>query len=95
MCVTPSWPAPLPPLPPPRGAVVWWLDVLTRPGRFTRLTAVRVRSALQWFAKARRQAQLALSRAKSAKYDPFEDPKYAPAGDDEDDDDDDDDEDEE
>ena len=43
---------------------------------------------LQWFAKARRQATLALSRAKSAKYDPLEDPKYsfsAPEEDDEDD----------
>merc|ERR1712228_1053076 len=30
-----------------------------------------------WFAKARRSAQLALSRAKSAKYKPLEDPKYA------------------
>ena len=31
----------------------------------------------QWFAKARRQATLALSRAKSMKYDPLEDPKYS------------------
>ena len=31
----------------------------------------------QWFAKAKRQAQLALSRAKSAGYKPLEDPKYA------------------
>ena len=40
-----------------------------------------------WFAKTRRQAQLALSRAKSVKYDPLEDPKYAftDADDDEDD----------
>tara|TARA_B110001452_G_scaffold76384_1_gene62053 strand:+ start:359 stop:556 length:198 start_codon:yes stop_codon:yes gene_type:complete len=52
--------------------------------------------AAQWFAKARRQAQLALNRAKSVKYDPFEDPKYATdSGDDEDDDDEDDDEDKE
>ena len=41
-----------------------------------------------WFAKARRQAQLALSRAKSVNYDPLEDPKYAfdSAEDDDDDD---------
>ena len=30
----------------------------------------------QWFAKAKRQAVLALSRGKSAKYDPLADPKY-------------------
>ena len=30
-----------------------------------------------WFALAKRQAELALSRAKSAKYNPLEDPKYA------------------
>merc|ERR1740115_300555 len=46
-----------------------------------------------WFAKARRQAQLALNRAKSVKYDPFEDPKYALDGGDDEDDDDEDDED--
>ena len=46
----------------------------------------------QWFAKARRQAQLAMNRAKSVKYDPFEDPKYALDTDDDDDDDDDEDE---
>mmetsp|Transcript_54790 Transcript_54790/g.90805 ORF Transcript_54790/g.90805 Transcript_54790/m.90805 type:complete len:121 (-) Transcript_54790:256-618(-) len=40
-----------------------------------------------WFAKARRSAQLALSRAKSAKYKPLEDPKYAFGAVDEDDDD--------
>jgi len=34
-------------------------------------------AATQWFAKARRQATLALSRGKSAKYDPLEDPKYS------------------
>ena len=40
-----------------------------------------------WFAKARRQAQLALSRAKSVGYDPSEDPKYSfDYGDDDDDD---------
>lgn len=44
-----------------------------------------------WFAKARRQAQLAWNRGKSAKYDPLEDPKYTLNRDDEDDDDDDDD----
>merc|ERR1712087_231769 len=44
-----------------------------------------------WFAKARRSAQVAMSRAKSAKYNPLEDPKYAfDAVDDEDDEDDDD-----
>ena len=32
---------------------------------------------LQWFAKTRRQAQLALSRAKSVNYNPLEDPKYS------------------
>ena len=47
-----------------------------------------------WFAKARRQATLALSRAKSVNYNPLEDPKYA-FGSDEDEDDDDDDDDEE
>ena len=49
---------------------------------------------LQWFAKARRQAELALNRGKSAKYDPLEDPKYAlsPLDDDDDDDDDEDEE---
>lgn len=31
----------------------------------------------QWFAKAKRQAQLAWSRGKSAKYDPLADPKYS------------------
>jgi len=46
-----------------------------------------------WFAKARRQATLAMSRAKSVKYDPLEDPKYAfDLEDDEDDEDDDDEE---
>jgi len=48
-----------------------------------------------WFAKARRQAQLAMSRAKSAKYDPFEDPKYSSNSADDDDDDDDEEEDDE
>merc|ERR1719183_3324543 len=38
-----------------------------------------------WFAKARRQADLAWNRAKSVKYDPLEDPKYS-LGDDEDED---------
>merc|ERR1711924_291531 len=42
-----------------------------------------------WFAKGRRQAELAVSRAKSAKYDPFEDPKYSSGADDDDDDEDD------
>ena len=46
-----------------------------------------------WFAKARRQATLAHSRAKSVNYNPLEDPKYAfDAPDDDDDDEDDDDE---
>lgn len=50
-------------------------------------------SRSQWFAKARRQATLAMSRAKSVKYDPLEDPKYAfDLEDDEDDEDDDDEE---
>ncbi len=45
-----------------------------------------------WFAKARRQAQLAVSRAKSVNYNPLADPKYSfDAPDDDDDDDDDDD----
>ena len=46
-------------------------------------------AAAQWFAKARRQGQLALNRAKSLKYDPLEDPKYSfdePDDDDEDED---------
>ena len=47
-----------------------------------------------WFAKARRQATLALSRAKSVNYNPLEDPKYAFDAPEEDDDDDDDEEDE-
>jgi len=48
-----------------------------------------------WFAKARRSATLALSRAKSAKYNPLEDPKYAfSSPDDEEEDDEDDDEEE-
>eukprot|EP00320_Phaeocystis_rex_P001723 CAMPEP_0119069594 /NCGR_PEP_ID=MMETSP1178-20130426/24327_1 /TAXON_ID=33656 /ORGANISM="unid sp, Strain CCMP2000" /LENGTH=119 /DNA_ID=CAMNT_0007051371 /DNA_START=29 /DNA_END=388 /DNA_ORIENTATION=- len=42
-----------------------------------------------WFAKARRQAQLAYNRAASIKYDPFEDPKFSTTDDDDDDDDDD------
>jgi hypothetical protein len=51
---------------------------------------------LQWFAKARRQATLALNRAKSVGYDPLEDPKYSfDEPDDEEDEDDDDEEDEE
>ena len=45
-----------------------------------------------WFAKTRRQAQLAYNRAASVKYDPFEDPKYSLSDADDDDDDDDDDE---
>jgi len=49
-----------------------------------------------WFAKARRQATLALNRAKSVNYDPLEDPKYAlDAIDDDDDDDDEEDDDDE
>jgi len=49
-----------------------------------------------WFAKARRQATLAVSRAKSVNYDPLEDPKYAfDLEDDEDDDDEDDEDDDE
>uniref|UniRef100_A0A7S0PW60 50S ribosomal protein L32, chloroplastic n=1 Tax=Coccolithus braarudii TaxID=221442 RepID=A0A7S0PW60_9EUKA len=43
-----------------------------------------------WFAKAKRQAQLAMSRAKSAGYKPLEDPKFVTMDDDDDDDDDDD-----
>jgi len=31
----------------------------------------------QWFATAKRQALLAISRGKSAKYDPLTDPKYS------------------
>jgi hypothetical protein len=50
---------------------------------------------MQWFAKARRQATLALNRAKSVNYDPLEDPKYSFDAPEEDDDDDDDDEEEE
>ena len=46
-------------------------------------------AAPQWFAKARRQAQLAYNRAASVKYDPFEDPKYSTTVGDADDDDDD------
>ena len=49
----------------------------------------------QWFAKARRQAQLALSRGKSLKYDPLEDPKYSFDAPDEDDDDEEEDDDDE
>jgi len=48
-----------------------------------------------WFAKARRQGQLALSRARSLKYDPLEDPKYSfdePEGDEGEEDEEDDDE---
>ena len=59
-----------------------------------RKSKMKTRSAKAgWFAKARRQAQLALSRAKSVGYDPLEDPKYAfdAADDDEDDEDDEDD----
>jgi len=48
-----------------------------------------------WFAKARRQATLALNRAKSVNYDPLEDPKYSFDAPEEDDDDDDDEEEEE
>jgi len=40
-----------------------------------------------WFAKAKRQSELALSRGKSAKYDPLQDPKYSFSRDEEDDDD--------
>ncbi len=35
------------------------------------------RARPQWFAKTKRQVELAISRAKSAKYDPLEDPKYS------------------
>ena len=64
------------------------------------LTCVRVRARVdfceQWFAKARRQATLALNRAKSVNYDPLEDPKYAlDAIDDDDDDEDEEDDDDE
>jgi len=46
-----------------------------------------------WFAKARRQATLALSRGKSVNYNPLEDPKYAfDVADDDDDDEEEDDE---
>jgi hypothetical protein len=48
----------------------------------------------QWFAKARRQAELAWNRGMSAKYDPLEDPKYSLNRDDDDDDDEDDEDDE-
>uniref|UniRef100_A0A7S3ARV7 Ribosomal protein L32 n=1 Tax=Haptolina ericina TaxID=156174 RepID=A0A7S3ARV7_9EUKA len=48
-----------------------------------------------WFAKARRQAELAWNRGMSAKYDPLEDPKYSLNRDDDDDDDEDDEDDEE
>ena len=43
---------------------------------------------MQWYAKARRQLELALSRAKSAGYDPLKDPKYSLDNDDDDEDDD-------
>ena len=49
----------------------------------------------QWFAKARRQATLALSRAKSLKYDPLADPKYSFDAVEEDDDDEEEDDDDE
>ena len=54
----------------------------------------RVPIAPQWFAKAKRQANLAWNRGMSAKYDPLEDPKYSlnAVADDDDDDDDEDDE---
>ena len=61
-----------------------------------RKSKMKTRSAKAgWFAKARRQAQLALSRAKSVGYDPLEDPKYSFDDVDEDDDDDDEEEDDE
>jgi large subunit ribosomal protein L32 len=58
------------------------------PKKRTSKMKTRQRKA-NWMAKARRQAQLAWSRAKSVKYDPMEDPKYAfgAAEDDEDSDD--------
>ena len=53
------------------------------------LGALRAHSGVcvwpQWFAKARRQAELAMNRAASVGYDPLEDPKYAFAGADADD----------
>ena len=69
------------------------------PLRVAALALIRRASSLvcaQWFAKARRQATLALSRGKGLKYDPLADPKYsfdAPE-DDEDDDEEEDDEEE-
>jgi len=48
-----------------------------------------------WFAKARRQATLAVSRAKSLNYDPLEDPKYSFDAPEDDEDDEEDEEDEE
>ena len=48
-----------------------------------------------WFAKTKRQATLALSRAKSVGYDPLEDPKYSFDDVEEDDDDEDEEEDDE
>merc|ERR1719420_2812226 len=59
------------------------------PKKRTSKMKTRSRKA-NWFAKARRQASLALSRGKSAGYDPLEDPKYSfSVTDDEEDDDDD------
>ena len=52
---------------------------------------------VQWFAKAKRQATLALSRGKGLKYDPLTDPKYSfdePEDDEDDEEEDDDDDDE-
>ena len=69
------------------------------PLRVAALALIRRASSLvcaQWFAKARRQATLALSRGKGLKYDPLADPKYSfdEPEDDEDDDEEEDDDDE-
>jgi large subunit ribosomal protein L7/L12 len=50
--------------------------VMAVPKKRTSKMKTRSRKA-NWFAKARRQASLALSRGKSAGYDPLEDPKYS------------------
>ena len=63
--------------------------------RRPRLSGRPALALAQWFAKTRRQATLALSRAKSLKYDPLEDPKYSFDAPDEDDDDEEDEEDDE
>jgi hypothetical protein len=71
----------------PRGSAI----VMAVPKKRQSKMKTRQRKA-NWFAKSRRQATLAWSRAMSLKYDPFQDPKYSSNAPDDDEDEEDDDE---